>query len=34
MVFATCKQVNFMTSATLRATLSIQFLYWVFIQPN
>ncbi|ACM12544.1 hypothetical protein CN315_16320 [Bacillus cereus] len=33
MVFATCKQVNFMTSATLRATLSIQFLYWIFIQP-
>ncbi|PEC86131.1 hypothetical protein COK00_15150 [Bacillus cereus] len=34
MVLATCKQVNFMTSATLRATRPIQFLYWVFIQPN
>ncbi|MBH0361123.1 hypothetical protein C6356_01540 [Bacillus wiedmannii] len=34
MVLANCKQVNFMTSTTLRATRSIQFLYWVFIQPN
>ncbi|PEC09553.1 hypothetical protein CON55_17840 [Bacillus toyonensis] len=34
MVPATCKQVNVMITATLRATLSIHFLHWIFIQPN
>ncbi|PGV56149.1 hypothetical protein COD94_28295 [Bacillus cereus] len=34
MMWATCKQVIFMTNAILRATGSIQFLYWIFIQPN
>ncbi|PFM63299.1 hypothetical protein COJ48_17490 [Bacillus cereus] len=41
MVLETCKQVNFMTTATLRhkkpllrATGSIKVFYWIFIQPN